>query len=58
MKTYTINGFKIETVTVEPCYRLHQYLKGEVITCKCKRYGCSDKTDAQMRVSLDKIYKS
>jgi len=58
MTTYTINGFKIETVKTEPCFRLHQYLKGEVITCQCKIYGCAGKTDAQMRVSLDKIYKA
>ena len=57
MKTYTINGFKIETVTTESCLRLHQYLKGDTITCQCKIYDCAGKTDAQMRLSLDKIYK-
>jgi len=56
MRTYTINGFKIETVTPEPCFRLSQYGKGQVINCQCK--NCVGKTDSQMRVSLDKIYKS
>ena len=55
MKKHTINGFDIEIINAEPCLRLVQYGKGQTITCKCP--SCIDKTDSQMRIKLDQIYK-
>lgn len=51
-----IMNFKIETIVTEACCRLIQYGKGQVINCQCSK--CKGKTDAEMRLSLDKIYKS
>ncbi len=52
--TYIINGFKIETVERESCYRLEQYGRGQTITCKCSI--CIGSTHAEMKLRLDKIY--
>lgn len=37
MKTYKIGGFVIESVIVEPCYRVVQFMKNQKITCDCSK---------------------
>lgn len=37
MKNYKIGGFVIESVTVEPCHRVEQFMKNQKITCDCSK---------------------
>jgi hypothetical protein len=34
---YRIGGLFIPVVTAEPCFRAHQLMKREPVTCKCGR---------------------
>lgn len=58
MKSYTINGFKIETVTTEPCYKLSMYGKGEIINCQCSVCKAKGESHEVIKARMDKIYKS
>ena len=58
MKTYTINGFKIETVKTEPCYKLSMYLRGDIISCNCSVCIAKGESHEVIKARLDKIYQA
>ncbi len=43
-KTYNLGGLIIEEVRIEPCYRVHQIMKGWIPSCTCT--ACKSRQNA------------
>lgn len=50
---YNFKGFKIEKITTEACYRLTQYGKGLLITCKCSVCSQKNQTPEEAKIIMD-----
>lgn len=56
--TFRFGGMTFETVEMEPCYKLSQYLKGEIINCQCSACKVKGESHEVIKARLDKIYKA
>lgn len=56
--TFKFAGMTFESVDVEPCYKLSQYLKNQIINCQCSLCVSKGETHEVIKARMDKIYKS
>lgn len=56
--TFQFAGMTIENIEVEPCYKLSQYGKGEIINCQCSVCKSKGESHEVIKARLDKIYKA